>query len=117
MALSRRDLLATTVVVLVVLAYGANVHDWWFLGDNRWATVVVFALGYAGCLAGGAARELNMTQRPIAFLSGLGGVALGLSIAAVVTGERGLLLAFVVVLVALWLGSTVRHATTRVPVS
>jgi len=112
MALTRKDLAGTAVAALVVATYVANGKGWWFLSSNRWAAVVVFAIGAVGCSVAGRMQEDGAPRTAIAALSTLGGVALGLAIAAIVTGQHGLLLAFVVVLVALWAGATARHALT-----
>ena len=36
------------MAVLAVLAYVANVQDWWYLGSNRWAAVTIVAVGAIG---------------------------------------------------------------------
>ena len=109
MTLTRRDLAATVVAALVVLVYIANVSGWWFLGSNRWAAVTMLAIGAVGCSVGARIQD----ERPSAPMVGLGALGVGslvLAVVAIVTAEQWALLALAIVLVALWAGTTLRHA-------
>jgi hypothetical protein len=113
--LTRRDLAGTAVAALVVLVYSANVSDWWYLGNNRWAAVTMLAIGAIGCpLAARVAGE-DLTSTPILVLSVLGVAALVLAVLAIVTAAQWALLAVALMVVALWAGATLRHALTPPP--
>jgi hypothetical protein len=112
---SWRDLAGTAVAVLVVLVYAANVQDWWYLGSNRWAAVTMVAIGAIGCSLGARLVGENLTSRPIVLLGLLGAAALTLAILAIVTATQWALLALAVLVVALWAGTTLRHAAIPPP--
>ena len=113
MFLTRKDAVGTVVAALIVLAYVANVQDWWYLGSNRWAAVTMLAVGLVGCPL--AARLVGEElSSPIVLLGALGVVALALGTVAIVTAAQWALLALVVVVVVLWAGTTLRHAVTPV---
>lgn len=113
MTLTRKDFGATVVAALVVLVYVANVQDWWYLGDNRWAAVTMLALGAIGCPLGARADAMQGgTTTPVVFLGALGVTALLLGIVAIVTAAQWALLALMIVLVVLWAGTTMRHVAT-----
>ena len=109
------DLAGTAVAALVVLAYVANVQDWWYLGNDRWAAVTMVAIGAIGCRFGARLVGEKLTSAPIVFLGVLGAAALVLAVLAIVTAAQWALLAFAIVVVALWAGTTLRHALTPRP--
>jgi hypothetical protein len=111
MALTRKDLAATVIAGLVVLVYAANVQGWWYLGGNRWAAVTMSAIGALGCPLG-ARIEAKAARGPIVLLGLLGATALAFVVIAIATAAQWALLALAIVLVALWAGTTVRHAST-----
>ena len=113
--LTRRDLAGTIVAALVVLAYVANVQDWWYLGSNRWAAVTMVAIGAIGCPLGARLVGESLSSIPIVLLALLGVVALVLAVIAIVTAAQWALLALAIVVVALWAGTTLRHAVTPPP--
>ena len=113
--LSWRDLAATVVAVLVVLAYAANVQDWSYLGSNRWAAVTVLAIGGIGCSIGARLVGENLRSLPVVLLGVLGGAALALALVAIVTAAQWALLTVAILVVALWAGATFRHAVTPPP--
>ena len=110
--LTRRDALGTLVVALIVLAYVANVQNWWYLGSNRWAAVTMLVVGFVGCPLAARFEDAKSHLTPLALLGMLGVVALVLGIVAVVTAAQWALLALTVTVVALWVGTTIRHAAT-----
>jgi hypothetical protein len=114
MFLTRKDLAGTTVAVLVVLVYAANVADWWYLGSNRWAAVTMVAIGAVGCPVG-ARLVGEKLSGPIVLLGLLGGAALVFAILAIVTAAQWTLVALAITVVALWAGTTLRHALTPPP--
>ena len=114
MFLTRKDAVGTAVAALIVLAYVANVQDWWYLGSNRWAAVTVLAVGLVGCPLAARLVGEELSSAPIVLLGALGVVALALGIVAIVTAAQSALLALVVVVVILWAGTTLRHAVTPV---
>jgi uncharacterized membrane protein YjdF len=112
MFLTRKDLIGTAVTALVLLAYIGNAQDWLYLGDNRWAAVTMLAIGIVGCPLAVRLVDDDLTSPPIIGLGVLGAIALGLGIAAVVTAAQWALSALAIVVVMLWIGTTLRHATT-----
>lgn len=113
--LTGKDLAGTVVAALAVLAYLANVHDWWYLESNRWAAVTIVAVGAIGCPLGARLAGEKMTSLPIALLALLGVAALTLAVLAIVTAAQWALLALTILIVALWAGATWRHAVTPPP--
>ena len=114
MFLTRKDLAGATVAALVVFVYAANVADWWYLGANRWAAVTMLAVGALGCPLG-ARLTAETLSAPIVVLGLLGLTALVFGVLAIVTAAQWALLALTMVVVALWVGTTLRHAFTAPP--
>ncbi len=112
MRVSAKDLAGTVAAVLVALCYVANVQDWWYLGSNRWAAVTMLVVGFIGCPLAARFEDAKSHLTPLALLGMLGVVALVLGIVAVVTAAQWALLALTVTVVALWVGTTIRHAAT-----
>lgn len=115
MFLTRRDLAGTIVAALVVLVYLANVQDWWYLGSNRWAAVTMVVIGMIGCPLGARIEGDKLSSTPIVLLALLGLAALVLGVIAIVTAAQWALLALALAVVALWAGTTLRHAVTPPP--
>lgn len=114
MFLTRKDLAGTAVAALVVLVYAANVQDSWYLGSNRWAAATMLAIGAIGCPVGARIVGEKMSA-PVVLLGLLGLAALVLAVLAIVTGAQWALLALAIAVVALWAGTTLRHAVTPPP--
>jgi hypothetical protein len=113
MTLTRKDLGATVLAALVVLAYVANVQDWWYLGSNRWAAVTMLAIGAISCPLGARIDEIEQrVTTPMVLLGALGVTALVLGIIAIVTAAQWALLVLAIVLIVLWAGTTMRHMAT-----
>jgi hypothetical protein len=112
MYLSRRDVVGTMVTALIVLLYVANVQEWWYLGSNRWAAVTMLVAGFAGCPLAARVEGEKLSSTPIVLLALLGAAALALGVIAIVTGAQWALLALTLVVVVLWVGTTLRHAVT-----
>lgn len=117
MFLTRRDLAGTIVASLAVFVYAANVQGWWYLGSNRWAAVTMLAIGAIGCPLGARIEGENLSSTPIVLLGLLGVTALVLAVIAIVTAAQWALLGLAIVVVALWAGTTLRHAVTPVRVA
>ena len=115
MYLTRRDLVGTVVAALIVLAYVANVQDWWYLGSNRWAGVTMLAIGLVGCPLAARLVGERLASAPIVLLGVLGVAALVLGLIAIVTAAQWALLGLAIVVVVLWAGTTLRHALTPPP--
>ncbi len=116
MTLQRKDVTATALTALAVLAFLATYQGWnvWLIGDShRWATGAIFALGAFTCGQGRPAKD-----KASMLLGVLGALALGLAVLALITGSLTPLSLLVADIVALWLVSTVRHLvqTPHVPV-
>jgi hypothetical protein len=106
MTLTRKDVLATTLVGLGVLAFLAT-HEGWnvpLIGDShRWAAAVILILGIAACGAG--ARRTTS-----ALFSVLGGAAFLFGALALVTGSLTALSLLVADMLVMWAIATVRHS-------
>jgi hypothetical protein len=113
--LTWRDLAGTAVAALVVLVYVANGQDWWYLGSNRWAAVTMVAIGAVGCTLGARLVGEKLSSTPIVLLWLLGVAALVFAVLAIVTAAQWVLLMLALVVVALWAGTTLRHAVTPPP--
>lgn len=89
--------------------------DWPLLGSPRSATLVMFALGYAGCMVaiGGtkmtAAGDLVRGPFMIA-ASVLGAAALVVAVVSLIAGTEAMVVALGVVLLLQWLVTTARHS-------
>jgi hypothetical protein len=108
MTLTRKDLAATCLTLLVVATFAATHRNWnvWLVGEShRWAAVVILTLGVATCAFG--SPEPGRSTR---VLSVLGVLAVVLGVSALVTGSLTLLSLLVVDIVVLWAASTVGHA-------
>ena len=110
MFLTRKDLAGTAVATLVVLVYAANVQDWWYLGSNRWAAVTMLAIGAIGCTVGARVVGEKPTAPAMMVLGSLGVAAFVLAVVAIVSATEWALVALTILLVALWAGTTLRHA-------
>jgi hypothetical protein len=113
--LTWKDLAGATTAALVVLAYVANAHDWWYLGSNRWAAVTMVAVGAVGCKVGMRLYGEKLTSLPIVLLGLLGVAALTFAILAIVSAAQWALLTLAILVVVLWGGATLRHAATPPP--
>jgi hypothetical protein len=119
MVLTRKDVVATALTILVVLTFLAT-HEGWnvpLVGDSRrWAAAVVFALGALTCAQGSPGRGRDRATK---YLAALGAAAVILAAAAIATASLTLLSLLVVDVVVLWLGATLRHVShhTRRPIA
>jgi hypothetical protein len=107
MTLSRKDLVATALTAVAVLAFLATHEGWnvWLVGDSyRWAAGVVVALGLVTCGLGSPGRG-----KATRLLATLGVLALILAVLALATGSLTPLSLLVVDIVVLWAVSTLRH--------
>jgi hypothetical protein len=110
--LTRRDLAGTIVAALVVLVYVANVQDLVVPRQQPLGRVTMVAIGAIGCPLGARLVGEKLSSTPIVLLAMLGVVALVLAVIAIVTAAQWALLALALVVVALWAGTTLRHAVT-----
>jgi hypothetical protein len=112
MTLTRKDLEATALTALAVLAFFATHQGWnvWLIGgSHRWAAGAIALLGAFTCGLGSPGKDAS--TRVLATL----GVAAGvLAVLALVTGSLTPLSLLTLDIVVLWALSTVRHA--RLPV-
>jgi hypothetical protein len=109
MSLNRKDVAATLLTALAVLAFFATLESWdvWLIGDShRWAAGAIFALGSLTCGLGSPSK--SAVSRLLALL---GGIALVLAILSVAMGSLTPLSLLVNDIVLLWAVSTLRHAT------
>ena len=112
MTLTRKDAAATVLTALAVLVFAAVRQSWnvWLIGSsNRWAAGVVLLLGIGACTMGTAGDEMGK-QTSTRVLAGIGALSLLFGLWALVTGSLTALALLVVCTVALWAGSTLRHA-------
>lgn len=116
MTLTRKDVLATVLTALGVLAFVASHEGWnvWLVGSShRWAAVAVTALGAVSCGLGSAGEELSKGAKMDTLtmaLAVVGAAALVLAVWAIWSGSLTPLSLLVVSTVVLWAGATVRHA-------
>ena len=107
MTVSRRDIAATVLTILVVLTYAAT-HEGWdvpLIGDShRWAAAVIVLLGAVTC---GLGDVEDLGRHKLA--AALGIAALVLAVLALVTGSLTPLSLLVVDIVALWAVATLGH--------
>lgn len=102
-----KDLSATALTALVVLAFFATHQGWnvWLIGgSHRWAAGAITILGIATCALG------SSRARSSAVLGVLAGV---LAILAIATGSLTLLSLLVLDDVLLWAVSMARHTARR----
>ncbi len=116
LALTRKDVAATVLTALAVLAFAATHQSWnvWLIGSShRWAAVAILLLGMATCGLGSGGEQMSKGRgmdSATMFLSAVGAVALVLAVLAIITGSLTPLSLLVVAIVVLWAGSTLRHA-------
>jgi uncharacterized membrane protein len=113
MPLTRKDLAASIVAALALLVYVANAQSWWYLGGNRAAAVAMVVIGGVGCPLGARRQQRKEQALAIRLLGLLGLASLALAIAAIVTAEQWALTGLVTALIALWAGTTLRHARAQ----
>ena len=108
MTVSRKDVTATALTMLVVLVFVAT-HEAWgvpLIGDSRrWVAGTIMLLGVLTCAQGTPGKG-----KGTAFLAMLGILALGLALVTLITGSLTLLSVLVVDIFVLWAASTLRHA-------
>ena len=120
MRLTWKDAVATLFTALIVACYFAYaLHAGWpLLGSVRGTAGVLMVFGvFGGCALGTAGERYDKTLRPaarmlVAIATGLGVIALGAGIYALVTASEIALAILFAASVALWLTATVRHAFT-----
>lgn len=112
-----RDVTATLIVAAAIVLYGLTRSgvELAGLGSIRALAAVVLALGLLACALGARndafldARGLPNASPITRFLSVLGGIALFVGIAAIVTASEAMLATLVVLTWVLWLSATARH--------
>jgi hypothetical protein len=109
MTLIGKDVAATILTTMVVVAY-ATTHEGWnvpLIGtSHRWAAGAIMLLGMVTCGLGSPAKGSGTK-----LLASLGALALLLGVLALVTGSLTPLSLLVADIVLLWTLSTVRHAS------
>jgi hypothetical protein len=109
MTLGRKDVAATVLTILAVLALAATHEGWnvWLIGGSRrWAAGAILLLGMATCGLGSPEKRGGSWK----VLSVLGTLALVLGALALATGSLTALSLLVLDMVVLWAVSTLRHA-------
>lgn len=114
MRLSWRDGLAAVLVALAGGLYLAAERgwDWPTVGTNRGAAVAIAVLGILACTADRKGLEATFTTwDPMGIvLVAVGVAALGLMVAAILTGSLGMVAALAATLMVQWVLTTARHA-------
>ncbi len=108
MALTRKDLAATVLTALAVLAFAATHQGWnvWLIGgSHRWAAGAILALGSFTCGLGSPGK--GTATRILAAL-GLGAGIL--AVVAIATGSLTALSLLTLDYVLLWAASMLRHS-------
>jgi hypothetical protein len=114
MTLTRKDLAATALTTLAVLAFFATHEGWnvWLVGgSHRWAAGAITLLGVFTCGLGSPGKDA-MTR----VLAGLGIVAGVLAVVSIATGSLTTLSLLTVDIVLLWALSLLRHGR-KMPVT
>jgi hypothetical protein len=112
MALNRKDAAATVLTALALLVYFASYRGWnvWLVGDSyRWAAGAIMLLGVATCALGQAGKDITK-QATTLLLAGIGSLSLLFGVWTLLTGSLTALSLLIATFVALWAGSTLRHA-------
>jgi hypothetical protein len=107
MTLTRKDAAATALTVLVVLIFAAAHESWGvpLFGDSHRAAIVAIAvLGVLTCALGSPGED-----RATKLLSGLGAIALVLTLVALSFNSLTVLALLVADIVVMWVASTLRH--------
>ena len=115
MALTRKDLAATVLTALAVLAFAATHQGWnvWLIGgSHRWAAGTIVLLGAFTCGLGSPGKDT--ATKVLAVLGVVAGV---LAVLALVTGSLTPLSLLTVDIVLLWAASMVRHGVPHRTVS
>jgi hypothetical protein len=107
-ALTRKDLAATLLTTLAVLAFAAAYEGWnvWLIGgSHRWAAGVIALLGAFTCGLG--EPDKDAASKALAVLGICAGM---LAVLALVTGSLTPLSLLTADIVLLWAGSMIRHS-------
>ena len=113
MALTRKDLAATVLTALAVLAFAATHEGWnvWLIGgSHRWATGAIVVLGAFTCGLGSPGKDAATK-----LLAVFGIVAGALAVLALATGSLTALSLLTADIVLLWAASLVRHSHQPIP--
>jgi hypothetical protein len=108
MAFTRKDLAATLLISLAVLAFAATHEGWnvWLIGgSHRWAAGAITLLGALTCGLGSPGKDA--ATRALAVLGVGAGV---LAVLALVTGSLTPLSLLTADIVLLWAASMIRHS-------
>lgn len=110
MRITLRDAGATLVTAAVVTGYVGLVAgaSWMPITSVRWYAVLFLLVGQSTCTIGAADALADGTTRGAGYL--LGPIALVAAVAAVITGNAGVLGVSILCMALLWLVTTSRHA-------
>ncbi len=113
MVFTRRDAVATVVVVVVGAIYLAvsNGWDWPLLGSYKSGALALGAVGMIACSAFAGSIDMLVPGRLMMVAMALGAAALILTIVGAVTGSRVVFIVLAADVATLYLVATVRHAT------
>ncbi len=112
MTLTWKDAAATVMTALAVLVFAAAHQSWnvWLIGSsNRWAAGAVLLLGIGACTMGTAGEEMGR-HTSTRVLAAIGALSVLFGLWALAMGSLTALALVVICTVALWAGSTLRHA-------
>jgi hypothetical protein len=123
MRLTRRDAVTALFMVAIVVIYVAYLRDTsaWLISSTRGTATAVLVLGTVGGCALGRGNELYTkggSRTTIAFTvlaNVLGVTALTAAVIALITANASALAVLFAATMALWVVSTVRHATAGMP--
>ena len=111
MDITRKDLAATAVTAIAAVCLAATSQGWSvpLIGaSHRWAAAAILLLGTVACALGSPGDIANRSAAT-SVLAGLGVVAFGLGVAAIVTASLAVLAVLVADMVLLWAAATTRH--------
>ncbi|HTI29872.1 MAG TPA: hypothetical protein VL687_05910 [Methylomirabilota bacterium] len=112
MRLTWKDGATTLLAAVVVGILAAHTANWSvpFVENARWAALLIGGIGLLMCIVGGSEAAIVARSTYTVVAGTLGGVALLLVIAGVVTGSSLAVTLVAVDTIVLWLVSTIRHA-------
>jgi hypothetical protein len=112
MRLTWRDAGTALLALAVGLVYVANVAGWAtpIVSDTRGATLLLGIAGFSMCILGGSSATISRKSTFMVPASMLGGAAVVLIIAGLITGWSWIVPWLTADIVLLWAISTVRHA-------
>jgi len=111
MSLTWRDLVTTVITGGAVVIAIAAIKEWNvpFIGNPRWAALILIAFGIALCIIGNGSSQADMANPYVMLMAVLGGGVILLAVLGLIVGAAMYVGVTAALLVLMWLVSTVRH--------